>query len=151
MDFKNALGYPLTVQPTSISLERPTLDQKQDCTWSWRAQDHEAQVRHRLVPDLDPDFPIQAGGLVLDDNLLLLRGDQVDGLHEPVGQLRDPDEQEDEDDGVEDAATGPFPDWDALVHLPHGQQDPLAAVDVWVRVGVVVGGVADERRLGPVL
>ena len=72
------------------------------------------------------------GLLVSYKNELLWDWYQFDGLHKPVGDLRDADKQEEEDDGVQDGAARPLPDLGPTLYqtiLPE-----IAAVQIITRL-----------------
>jgi hypothetical protein len=75
---------------------------------------------------------------------------QIYRFHKSVGHLRNADEEKDENDGVQNAATRSFPDLNVSVHSPHGQQNAFAAVNVRIWVGVIVGAVSDGVFVGAV-
>ncbi len=92
-------------------------DGKQDLG-SRRTQSHQGEVGDRVVPDFDDDDFLLAGRLVYDGDFFFLRGDHLDGLHEPVWDDRNADEQVEQDQEVQNAAADALTDLEIGVGFP---------------------------------
>ena len=97
---------------------------------SGRAEGHQTQVGHRFVPDADDDDLDVAVGF-LDSDFLLLRRDDFDGAHEPVGDDRHAHEQVAHGDKVDQASCHPVAQAHVGERPPHGDQQPVLALAVF--------------------
>merc|ERR1740128_935189 len=88
-------------QISGLEVLGPDLNDRQHDLGSRRAEGHESQVGHGLVPDLDDDDLGLAGTGILDGHLLLLGGDHLDGLHELVGGDSNTNKEVDHQAGVQ--------------------------------------------------
>ncbi len=107
----------------------PDLNHGQHDLGSGRTQGHEGQVGDGLVPDLDNDDLGLAGLGVLDGDLLLLGGDHLDGLHEPVGHDGDADEEVHHEQNVEETAAKTVAAAQVVEGFPNGDDQTVGAVD----------------------
>ena len=91
-----------------------------------RAERHQRQVRHSLVPDAhahDGRLAIRSA----HRHFLLLRRDHLDGGHEAVGDDGHAEEEEGHRGEVDDGPRHLVADTQVRVRLPHGHDDPRHA------------------------
>ena len=88
-----------------------------------RAERHQRQIRHRLVPDAhahDGRLAVRSA----HRHFLLLRRDHLDGGHEAVGDDGHAEEEEGHGGEVDDGPCHLVADTQVRVGLPHGHDDP---------------------------